>query len=326
LLSEVACRSTTAPKTVRIEDIPMGFKYVLIPASANEIMQELDYESDVVDLSQDTFRDHVEKHFQDLGEAVDRSVLMEQLKERTGMDLAEKQASGELSSMAMDKLLASTSVEIFPVLLPTKDTGFRAISFYCDDKSIAKGLEENQRASGLAQSCGYPGQTFRGDVFVGSVFDDTEDEWRRTDVTLKECSTDSQWVALARKQRANRSSGDVASLASKIGVNNPAQINPAMLQDSEPTGETDQYVWRQCGDEVEVTFKKEGLVKGEKQLVKVTFARQSLKVVAKGDVLFDDKLCEPIHPDESTWTLSDGVLQVTLSKVQENSWPDLIKG
>lgn len=304
----------------------MGFKYVLIPASANDEMQELEYESDVADLSQDTFREHVEKHFRNLGQSVDRSVLMGQLQERTGMDLDQKQASGELSSAAMDKLLASTSVEIFPVLLPTKDTAFRAISFYCDDKSVAKGLEENSRASGLVQACGFPGQTFRGDVFVGSVFDDTEDEWRRTDCPLKDCSTDSEWAVLTRKQRANRSSGDVASLAAKMGVNNPAQINPGMLQDSEPTGETDQYIWRQCGDEVEITFKKEGLVKGDKQQVKVTFSRQNLKVVVKGDVVFDAKLCEPTQPDESTWTLSDGVLQVTLSKAQPNSWPSLTKG
>jgi len=304
----------------------MGFKYVLIPASANDAMQEFEYESDIVDLTKDTFREHVEKYFQNLGQSVDRSVLLGQLQERTGMDLAEKQASGELSSSAMDKLLASTSVEIFPVLLPTKDTEFCAISFYCDDKSVAKCLEENSRASGLAQSCGYPGQTFRGDVFAGCVFDDTEDEWRRTDFTLKDCSTDSKWAALARKQRANRSSGDVASLAAKMGVNNPAQINPGMLQDSEPTGETDQYIWRQQGDDVEVTFKKEGLVKGDKQQVKVTFARQSLKVVVKGDIVFDAKLCEPIHPDESTWTLSDGVLQVSLSKAEPNSWPALTKG
>ena len=52
-----------------------------------------------------------------------------------------------------------------------------------------------------AEACGYPGQTFRGDCFVGRVFDDTqapsenvwllgkssevEDEWRRMDFTLK---------------------------------------------------------------------------------------------------------------------------------------------
>jgi hypothetical protein len=304
----------------------MGFKYVLIPASATDAMQELEFESDVLDLSQDKFREHVEKHFQNLGASVDRGMLLGQLQERTGMDLVEKQASGELSSAAMDKLLAHTGVEIFPVLLPTKDTEFWAISFYCDDKSVSKGLEENARASGLVQACGFPGQTFRGDVFVGRVFDDTEDEWKRADFTLADCSTDSKWAALARKQRANRSSGDVASLAAKMGVNNPAQINPGMLQDSQPTGETDQYVWRQCGDEVEITFKKDGLVKGDKQQVKVTFARQSLKVVVKGDVLFDAKLCEPIHPDEATWTLSDGVLQVTLSKAEANSWPALTKG
>merc|ERR1712060_202858 len=97
-------------------------------------------------------------------------------------------------------------------------------SMYCDDKGVAKNLEENARASGLAQAAGYVGQTFRGDVFVGRVFDDNEEEWRRIDLTLKDCSTDSDWCVMTRKQRVNRSSGDMASLAGKMGVNNAARI------------------------------------------------------------------------------------------------------
>merc|ERR1712217_486662 len=109
-------------------------------------------------------------------------------------------------------------------------------------------LEENPRASGLVQAAGYVGQTFRGDVFIGRVFDDNEDEWRRTDLTLKECNADAPWMALCRRQRANRSSGDMASLANKIGTKNPAHITPGMLGDNAPTGDTEHYSWRQTSD------------------------------------------------------------------------------
>lgn len=303
----------------------MGFKYVLIPASANEEMQEFEFHEDVRDLTKDTFREFVEKYFAGLGQAVDRNVLMAQLKERTGVDLKEQGASGQVPNEAIDRLMASTSVEIFPVLMPTKDTQFEAISMYCDDKGVAKELEENPRASGLVQAAGYVGQTFRGDVFVGRVFDDNEDEWRRMDLTMKDCNADAAWMAMSRKQRANRSSGDMASLANKVGAKNPAHITPGMLADSAPTGETEQYKWRQTSDEVEVTFKKEGLQKGDVKLVKIAFGRQKLKVEVKGEVLLDSALAAPTHADESTWTLSDGVLQVTLAKAGEDTWPTLLK-
>jgi hypothetical protein len=304
----------------------MGFKYVLIPCSASDDMRELEYDGDIEDLQQDKFREKCEKYFSALGESVDRSILLEQLQERTGMDLKEKTAKGEMSNEALDRLLQSTSVEIFPVMLPTKATGFMSVSAYCDDKGVAKGLEENTRMSGLVQACGYPGQTFRGDCFLGRVYDDTEDEWRRVSITLKDCSTDAAWVADCKKQRSNRSSSDMSSLAGKMGVNNPAHINPAMLGDQQaPTGETEKYAWKQADDEVEITFKKEGLLKGEKKLVKVQYARKHLRVEAKGEVLIDADLYGPTHPDESTWTLSDGVLQVMLSKANDDSWPTLLQ-
>lgn len=301
----------------------MGFQYVLIPASPADDMQELEYATAIEDLSKDSFREFVEKYFAGAGQSVDRSMLLKQLQERTGMDLEGKQASGEMPAEALDRLLASTSVEIFPVLLPTKETSFEAVSVYCDDKGVAKGLAENARVSGLVQACGYPSQTFRGDCFVGRVFDDTEEEWRRMDFGLADCSTDAAWVALARHQRSGRSSGDLKALASQIGARNPAHVAPAM--EDAPAGETAAYRWRQADDEVEVTFKKEGLQKGEKGLVRVAFARQRLRVEVKGEVLLDTELGGRTHPDESTWTLSDGVLQVSLAKADAGSWPQLVK-
>lgn len=303
----------------------MGFKYVLIPCSASDDMQELEFEKDVVDLTADPFREFVEKYFSGLGQSVDRSILLQQLSERTGMDLEKKQKEGEMPGDALEKMLTATSVEIFPVMLPTKESGFHSISVYCDDKGIAKGLEENPRASAFVQACGYPGQTFRGDCFFGRVFDDTEDVWKRMDFTMKDCSTDAEWVAGCRKQRQNRSSSDMTSLAGQIGAKNPAHINPSTLQDAAPKGETEKYTWRQTDEEVEVTFKVQGLQKGDKKLVKVAFSRQKLKVEVKGEVLIDAALFSQTVADENTWTLSDGVLQVTLAKTDGDNWMDLLK-
>lgn len=301
----------------------MGFKYVLIPASCNEPMQELEYDETIDDLAKDTFRDFLTSYFNSSSQEVDKSVLIKQLKDKTGVDLqANKSQMGE---EAMNKLLASTSVEIFPVMLPTKDTGFEGFSAYCDDKGIAKNLEENPRASGVVQACGYPGQTFRGDVFMSRIFDDNEEQWRREDFTLKDCSTDAAWVKVTQKQRSNRASAsDMSDLAAKVGARNPARINPDMMQVDLPGGETDQYQWRQTATDVEITFKL-GLQKGDTKQIKVNFLRQKLVVNVKGQVIFDSPLCHPISNDDSTWTLSDGVLEVSLSKGGDETWASLTK-
>jgi len=299
----------------------MGFKYVLIPASPNDEMQELEYPEDVLTLETDTFRTFIEKYFVGAAASVDRSLLLEQLQQRTGVDLNEEKLQGK----DLDRLLSSTSVEIFPVQLPTKEFGFQAVSFYVDDKGIAKGLEVNTRASGLAQACGYVSQEIKGDCFIGRVFDDTEDEWYRVDFTLKDVSTDAAWVDACKQMRSKRSAGDLASLANTVGAKNPAHINPGMLQDSIPKGETEQYSWRQADDEVEITFKKDGLQKGDKKAVKFTSTRQRLKVEVKGDTLIDEELFAATVPDEALWTLSDGVLQVTLTKADADQWPRLLK-
>merc|ERR1712039_753863 len=143
---------------------------------------------------------------------------------------------------------------------------------------------------------------------------------------MKDCSSEADWVTKTKQQRSNKSAGDMKALADKMGVNNPAKIDPSTLNDGPPKGETDKYAWRQTDEEVEITFKKEGLQKGDKKLVKVAFARQRLKVECQGEVLFDAALGGLTQPDESTWTLSDGVLQVNLAKVESETWAKLEKG
>lgn len=297
---------------------------MLIPCSPNEDMQEFTFEDDVEALESDTFREHIEKYFRGLGQSVDKTILLEQLTQRTGVNLDEKTRSGEVSGEALEGLLSATSVEIFPMMMPTAETGFEAISVYCDDKGIAKGLEENSRMSALAQASGYAGQTFRGDCFMGRVFDDTQDEWRRIDFTLADCSSDASWAVATRKQRSNRSSGDMKSLADKIGMNNPAQLRGSALQGEAASGDHENYRWKQVGDEVEITLKTEGLAAGDKKQVKVNFTRKHLKVEVKGEILIDHDVYAATHPDESTWTLHDGELQVMLVKVDEDEWPTLL--
>jgi len=306
----------------------MGFKYLYVPCSPNEEIKEFEYHEDILSLEKDSFREHIESLFRNNSEMngeVDKELLFKQLKERSGVDVAEKTKEGSLAPEMLERLIQQTSVEIFPVMMPTKDTGFHAISFYCDDKGVAKNLEINARASSIAQAAGYPGQQFRGDIYIGRVFDDNEDEWKRIDFSKADMHMDAEWITMTKKQRSKASAGSLQQMAHQFGANNPANINPSNMVQDDPKGETNQYTWRQQGDEVEVTFKKEGLKKGDKHLVKAIFTRTKVKVVVGGEVLLAGEMFGTMDADACVWTLSDGVLQVTLTKEDEASWPTLLK-
>lgn len=303
----------------------MPFKYVLVPASPNEEMKEMTFEKPV-SLEKDEFRTSCENYFASAGATVDKGMLLAQLNERTGKKLEQ-----EMDADMLDKVMGVASVEIFPIMLPTKAFGFHCVSAYCDDKGVSKDLEINVRVSGLVQACGYPGQQFRGDVFLGRVFDD-EDAWERVDFTMADCNSDADWVQLTKNQRSKKNVNDMNTAAEKFGLdkNNTAKLTPdTMDMDMKPAGETEAYTWRQTGEDVEITFKKEGLTKADAKQVKVEIKKQKIKVDVKGEILLQGNFPHATDPDCSTWTLSDGILQVTLAKSDDNgppeTWDSLIK-
>jgi hypothetical protein len=60
----------------------------------------------------------------------------------------------------------------------------------------------------------------------------------------------------------------------------------------------------------------------------VSLKRKALSVVKKADkgVLLDDELYNTIKEEESTWSISDDVLEITLEKVgKEQWWPHVLK-
>eukprot|EP00746_Dinoflagellata_sp_MGD_P144531 gnl/MRDRNA2_/MRDRNA2_77247_c0_seq1.p1 gnl/MRDRNA2_/MRDRNA2_77247_c0~~gnl/MRDRNA2_/MRDRNA2_77247_c0_seq1.p1 ORF type:complete len:365 (+),score=74.13 gnl/MRDRNA2_/MRDRNA2_77247_c0_seq1:74-1168(+) len=93
-----------------------------------------------------------------------------------------------------------------------------------------------------------------------------------------------------------------------------------------PSGETDTYTWTQTNGDVEITFNKTGLLRSEKKLVNVKFHRTMIKVDVKSDILLHAALSHAIDVDSSTWTISDGMLQVSLAKAKEREmWIFLLR-
>ena len=63
--------------------------------------------------------------------------------------------------------------------------------------------------------------------------------------------------------------------------------------------------------------------------VKVQFQRCSICVEVAGESILEGKLGGPIDVEESVWTLSNGVLEITLAKVDNDKyqckWADLFE-
>jgi len=82
--------------------------------------------------------------------------------------------------------------------------------------------------------------------------------------------------------------------------------------------------WMQDDSVVEITFKKAFLRCGETSSLNVSILPKRLQIQVKaGTVVFEADLFAPVKPDESKWTVSDGLVKVTLHKVEKTDWPGL---
>ena len=76
----------------------------------------------------------------------------------------------------------------------------------------------------------------------------------------------------------------------------------------------------QNDDEVEITFWKSVLPTPEANQIHVAFGVVDLRVDVAGQIFLEVDLFDAIQPGSSTWTLSEGVLQLTLCKQNSGAW------
>ena len=113
---------------------------------------------------------HMKDYFSTRGVA-DTAMLQQQMQAQMAQKVPGFDMS-QLDSGAMQQLMSMSTVDIFPVTVPTRARGWLGVNVYSDDKGVSKNLPVNQRAVHLAAACGYSGQQYRGDCFIGRVFDD----------------------------------------------------------------------------------------------------------------------------------------------------------
>ena len=294
-----------------------GFHYVYIPCDGSQIEER--FFKGECQLESDGFQEEIKSHFAAGNAIVDQKMLKQQMTEH-----AQKmgQSIENMDDSVLQGLMNSTSIELFPALLPLADTKFRGITVYIDNKGVSKNLQRNDRLTGIIQSAGYRDQIFYGDAFISSMFDD-QDAWYRIDFRKSEFTSDAEWIKMALRQTSNKQGPQQFSnlLKPGAGASSPAMQNLSIDgQGSNQDIETDTYIWRDVDkEEIEINFK----AACTKQEVKVNFKIDHLTVALKGEKVFDEKLLFKVIPDECSWSVTDKKLCVTLMKSEERTWSSL---
>ena len=286
----------------------------------------------------DVLPELLKPHFMGGGD-IDVNLARQAATKQLGEEFASKSQN---LGVSLAKECAMGSTETFALVRPSEKNGRKGVYIYLDEVGLLKGKAKNARASSLAASCGFPGTTFHGDVFVGAV--QTEPQpMRSVDFTLKEMDSSASWLKLAPMENAEYaiSMKELEKAMAEKGAGGGPGLQRINMgggggndDGSLPSGDGDGYRWEQTEDgEVEISvYVPENT---SAKTVSVGFRANSCVVIDKSEgsnsgktILQIDNLYNKIRPDECTWTIAGGSKKnevcVSLAKVDAGeTWPQL---
>eukprot|EP00823_Brevimastigomonas_motovehiculus_P004092 TRINITY_DN2614_c0_g1_i1.p1 TRINITY_DN2614_c0_g1~~TRINITY_DN2614_c0_g1_i1.p1 ORF type:complete len:294 (-),score=53.69 TRINITY_DN2614_c0_g1_i1:69-950(-) len=191
-----------------------SFKYVYVPCDSSQAIEEksLSYTDET---AVGCFGQTINAHFSK-AKPIDERKFLSNIKEQA---LAKIPKGQDLSEDLLQKFVSIAAFDQVPLMNSTSASDFFSVSIYVDDQGIAKGLQINKRATEIARSAGLQTEV-RGDVFIARIKDDGRDLFERHDFTIKDLSSDAEWMKTAKSINAARSNINVkeqfeAILASK---------------------------------------------------------------------------------------------------------------
>ncbi|KAL9183879.1 hypothetical protein ACHAXT_004735 [Thalassiosira profunda] len=321
-----------------------GIKFVYLPHDTSRSMTTLYLPKRLVDAlgpAGDMIPTYIKSFFAD-GKSIDDTLFKEQAAKQNliGGDIAQfasaaakekgmPEAPDKLTSAALTNATAGGSVETFPLVRPSSTNKNEGVYIYLDEVGLLKHLPNNQRASALAQQCGYsPAPNFYGDVFVGRV--STFNYLHNIDIEEEDImDTTKEWLVrapqenLAWQQTVNEVTG-------RKGETQPGHAGTDGVAVQVESGEDDgcSYSWTQNEEEIEIVVslskKVEEGSKVSKSGIKVAFRPQTISVSYNGEPALDLELYSKLDVDGCTWTLDKKNLIVTGEKASDGEiWPRL---
>lgn len=269
-----------------------------------------------------------------------RKALATQIRQQMSNEPQLSQLDDDTVLQLMFQSQLRPACDIVALTIPMPGNQYQAVSMYVADTATyqenAASLPMNSRALALITACGHGAREIRGDVFVGRALDNEQsDEWRRIDFTVVDANPSAAWCETARRPGGGGGSGSSSasslnnlvnqSRTQVIAPNAPVQL---LGMNGAPAVVEEWGSWTQTDEDVEIKFVVAETVKGKD--CKVTFGRNTLKVVVNGDTLLQGTLFDPTEADEGTFTLQDTAagreLCITLVKaVTDRAWSMVVK-
>lgn len=249
-------------------------------------------------------------HFKGDSSSIDVGMLNETAKSQFGSSELPKISNNTLSLIAQEG-----SVEAFPLSHACEDNNYTQVNLYLDEVGRLKNLPLNSRASKLAETCGLKNVQLAGDMYVGRIRTFPGTGIKHENFRLVDLDSDAVWLRGIEKQNY------------EWGLKtNKVAMESRDTMDNKGEDKENNYTWHETVLGVEVRYKlPPGVTKKE---VNVTFKTSSMVItnkLTKSTLLEIKKLKGSIRPDESTWTINDGCLEITMEKVDESvTWGTLI--
>lgn len=229
-------------------------------------------------------------------------------------------AIGNISAEALNGATACGSCEIFPLQRPSEANGHRGINVYLDEVGVLKNLPINKRATALANTCGHS-CSLHGQIYIGRTQGGTASQSVNVDFSVNELDSSAAWVQTARLESIQQSQ-QAQAFHKQMDASNLKQVNIGEGPDGDDDADGSKgYSWRQTDEDVEFSLDlPEGMTA---KRLEVQILPKMVKVMAKdsGALMKELKVFAPIRPDDSTWTVSSGLLQISLEKVSAGKWP-----
>nr|ACU45281.1 unknown [Karlodinium veneficum] len=300
-----------------------GFIFVHVPALLDKPIEALLYPEEVTKRTDVRFIRHLRMLFgHELKEVqpIDPKQKEQKVRDLCGSAIAEECESflQRVECEHLDLVLALTSIDTLVLTLPTLASNTKGVSLYHDGK-CKNSLPLNERATDLIKACGLVDKKFYGSCYLTRIEEfmesgDMKPSWRRCDFTLRDCSSDATWVNDLRTSREQ--SGKQTEEERKWFESLPDR-------DSEqPRGETQDYLWSQTDDEIEICFKPEWFraIRAVRRDITVRICPRSLYVRLRGSVLLDVELRHEVKTADSCWVFTQASTNCrSLSRKQQSA-------
>jgi len=196
-----------------------------------------------------------------------------------------------------------------------EENNYCGVNLYLDEAGQLKGLQRNNRAIQIAQLCGFDNVPLVGDMYIGRVRQFPNVPIQNENFRLPDLDSDAVWMRGVKAQNY-----DYAISANKVSMDAPSSDESSFYN----YGENSNYKWKEASSTVEVLYQLPSGVAANNITIKFTSKTCLVKLKSSDEApLLNLDLTGYILTDDSTWTCSNGLVEITMEKRDSITWGQL---